>query len=264
MDLALYIAGMLILGVGVGLLSGALGLGGGVLMVPAFIAFIPDMDAHTATGTSLFIIVFVSSENAWRIGRRLTRIPWDTAAILATGSLIGGYGGAYLVGIVPENAVLWGFLLLLLVLALRTFLLPTPQVNLEDVRRRTPTSLLIGLTAGFTGGATGTGGGAVLIPLALLTGISAGSQVVLLSNMVMVVTSLAGTVARLQAEAIYPSAWTVGNVYLPLAPLVFLGAQAGSPLGRYLDRRLTHQQRRTAMGVMLTVIAARLLWRMVS
>jgi uncharacterized membrane protein YfcA len=264
MDLVLYIAGMLTLGVGVGLLSGALGLGGGVLMVPAFIAFIPHMDAHTATGTSLFIIVFVSSENAWRIGRRMPRVPWGTAAVLATGSLIGGYGGSYLVGIVDENVVLWGFLLLLGVLALRTFFLQPPQVSEGEVRRRTPTSLLIGLTAGFTGGATGTGGGAVLIPLALLTGISSGTQVVLLSNMVMVVTSLAGTVARLQAEAVYPGEWVVGNVYLPLAPLVFLGAQVGSPLGRYLDRRLTHQQRRTAMGVMLTLITARLLWRMLS
>lgn len=264
MDTAIYILELLVVGLGVGFLGGALGLGGGVLMVPAFIAFVPHMDAHTATGTSLCVIIFVSLQNAWRIGRRAEVIPWRLAFVMAAGSVVGGYAGSYVVSIVPERVVIWGFILLLVVLAIRTFVIRPTSVPESAVRRRDLVTVIIGTIAGFTGGATGTGGGAVLIPLALMTGISPNAQVVLLSNMVMVVTSLAGTGARLQAAAIYPSEWTIGNIYLPLVPLIFLGAQVGSPIGRAIDRRLTLAQRRVAMGIMLTVIAVRLIWRMLS
>ena len=66
-ELLLSVARMMLIGSGVGLISAALGWGGGILMVPAFLEFVPGMDPHTAKGTSLFIIVFVSTTNVWRL-----------------------------------------------------------------------------------------------------------------------------------------------------------------------------------------------------
>jgi len=251
----------LLLGVGVGILSAALGLGGGILMVPAFLLFVEGMDPHTAKGTSLFIIIFVSLFNAWRINRGLPAIPWRLALTLAVGSIVGGYAGAFLTDRMSPQAVLWIFLVLLLVLAVYTFLLKPVQVRAEQVRQRLVLALLIGLFAGLVGGATGTGGGIVLIPLALMAGIITNERVVGLSMLVMVFTSVAGSVAHLQAPQVYPAAWTVGHVYLALVPLVFLGALAGSEAGKVINRHLTIQRRRIAMGGMLLILCAQILYR---
>jgi len=47
---------ILLLGLGVGVLVGLLGIGGGVVLVPAMVYFL-HMDQHMAQGTSLFILL---------------------------------------------------------------------------------------------------------------------------------------------------------------------------------------------------------------
>jgi len=252
----------LLVGVGAGIISGALGLGGGILMVPAFMTFVPGMETHTAKGTSLFLIIFVSAINAWRQNRNLERIPWELAAWLALGSIVGSYLAAWITSTLPENFTLLLFLVLLVLVAWRTFLIQPRKVSEEDVRQRRALSVAIGVLAGIFGGATGTGGGAVLIPLALMAGIVVNERAVGLSNLVMVGTAIAGTIAHLRAEPIYPSDWTVGHVYFAIVPLVFLGSQLSSPLGERLNHKLTLPRRKLLMGVMLLLIALRLGWRL--
>lgn len=254
---------LFIVGAGAGIISAGLGLGGGILMVPAFEAFLPGMDLHTAKGTSLFLIVFISSLNTWRARRELPPHAFTLAAWLAAGSVIGGYASAWITGLLPEQVTIILFLLLLLAVAARTFLLREIPVPEDQVHKRPGIALLIGFIAGIFGGATGTGGGAVLIPLALMTGIVANARAVPLSNLVMIATSLAGTLANLQAAQTCDYPWTVGHVALAFVPLTLLGAQLGSELGLRLNRLLTLPRRRVAMGVLLLIIALRLGWRLV-
>jgi uncharacterized membrane protein YfcA len=258
----LFIFEMLLLGLGVGLMSGALGLGGGILMVPAFMTFVPGMDAHTAKGTSLFIIIFVSFLNAVRHMRDDPNKPWNLMAVLATGSVIGGYFGAWVTGLMSDRWVVGLFMILLAVLGYRTFFIQQKHVDESQVRQRTTLSVLLGFVTGIVSGATGTGGGAVLIPLALMAGIVTNERVVGLSNMVMVITSIAGSVAHFRADQIYDGAWTYGQIDLALVPLVFIGAQLGSPPGKWLNQHLTLRRRRVAMGVLLLIIAVRLGYRL--
>jgi uncharacterized membrane protein YfcA len=260
MDWLFYSVEMLLLGAGVGLLSAALGLGGGILMVPAFMTFIAGMDEHTAKGSSLFIIIFVALLNAWRHNRGRDDIPWALAAVLAVGSVSGGFAGAWVTARLEASTVIAIFLVFIMAVGLRTFFIEPRHVDESAVRRRTPLALLIGLVAGLAGGATGTGGGAVLIPLALMTGIASNMRVVGLSNMVMVATSIAGTVAHLQAEAIFQGPYTVGHVEFSMAPLVFLGAQLGSLPGKRINALLTLPRRRVVMGVLLLLVSARMAW----
>lgn len=261
MDLSFLLLQVLV-GVGAGIISGALGLGGGILMVPAFMTFVPGMETHTAKGTSLFLIIFVSALNAWRQNRDLERIPWELAAWLATGSIVGSYVAAWITATLPENITLLIFLVLLVLVAWRTFLIKPRTVMESEVRQRRAVTVSIGLLAGIFGGATGTGGGAVLIPLALMAGIVVNERAVGLSNLVMVGTAIAGTIAHLRAEPIYPSDWTVGHVYFAIVPLVFLGSQLSSPYGERLNVKLTLPRRKLLMGVMLLLIALRLGWRL--
>jgi uncharacterized membrane protein YfcA len=162
----------------------------------------------------------------------------------------------------PERAVLAIFLLLIFMLTIRTFFLKPRAVDEAAVQDRPYAAVCIGMLAGLFGGATGTGGGSVLIPLALLAGIVSNERVVGLSNMAMVATSIAGTIAHLQAEVRFPHEWTVGQVYLPLIPIVFVGSQIGSPVGRWLNPKLTVPRRRVLMAVLLLLITVRLSMRL--
>lgn len=262
MDWLFEIAGMLLLGMGVGILSAALGLGGGLIMVPAFVTFVPGMDANTAKGTSLLIIVFVALLNTWRLHRDEGEYPWRRAGVLAAGSIAGGYAGGWVTTCMPERGVLWVFMVFLVVVAVRTFFIEPPAVEPGQVRRRHAASILIGLVAGAFGGATGTGGGALLIPLVLLAGIESNARVAGLSNMVMVGTSAAGALAHLNAAQTYQAPWTVGAVCFALVPLVFLGAQIASPWGKRINAHLTLPRRRALMGAFLLLVGVRILWRL--
>lgn len=258
-----FVVELLVLGVGVGLISGALGLGGGILMIPAFLAFIPQMDVHTAKGTSLFIILFVAAVNAWQLNRNAAAVPWALAFRLASGAIVGSYLGAWITTLLPEFVVIALFTALLLGMAWQLFghaARPQPKPGL---RRWWFASPLIGAYSGAAGGATGTGGGLILVPLALQTGLVTNKNATAVSNMVMVAIAIAGSIAHLRAHPHSPMPWTYGQVSLYVVPWVFAGAQAGAYAGRKLNHRITLRQRRVTLGVLLLLIVASLLYRSV-
>lgn len=259
-----FFAQMLVLGAAVGIISNALGVGGGLLIVPALVEFAPGIDQHTAKGTSLFIIIFVASINAWRLNRGVTNIEWRLTALLAAGSVVGGYGGAWSTVVLPERAVTWIFVTVLVLLALRlAFEEPNaPEGPPQQAKPRT--AILIGLATGIISGATGVGGGAIMVPLVLVAAVASHKRVAAISNMVMVMTCLAATGAHAQAEPTTDLPWTWGQINVAVAPLVVVGAQAAGPLGRWINHNLTRSQRRRAMFALLTIIAVRLIYRTVT
>jgi len=252
---------MVVVGCLVGTVNAALGLGGGFVMVPALREFVPGIDPHTAKGTSLFIIVFVAALNAWRQNRGSGGVPWRVAGVLASGSILGGYAGAWFTGLLSGNAVTWIFIALLGVMCVR-LLLTEPKPPTETGKRpKDVLAFAIGLATGLASGMAGIGGGIVLVPLVLLVGLSTNERVTGLSNLVMVATCSAGAFVHLRADQTLAMPGTVGQVSLAVAPLIFLGAQAGSPLGRWMNEHLTFSQRKFALVTLAVVIAARMVYR---
>lgn len=260
----LFFLEMAMLGIGVGVLAAGLGLGGGILMVPAFVTFIPGIDSHTAKGTSLFVIIFVAAYNAWQLNRGRKDTPYGIATSIAVGSMLGVYAGTWLTSLISDAAVSLLFAIFVVVTGIRTLFIQPKPVRAEDVRPRYGIGVLIGMAMGLVSGATGIGGGGVMVPLALVAGIVSNSRVVALSNMVMVVTCLVGAIAHAVEPATFVRPWTVGHVYLAVAPMVIAGALAGAPLGRMLNRRLTLNRRKWIMGLLLLFIAARMAYRVVA
>lgn len=256
----LFFFEMLVVGVFVGLMNGALGIGGGILMVPALLEFVPGMAPHTAKGTSLFIIIFVAGINAWRQNRGRP-VAWDSAGLLAAGSVVGGYAGAWFTGLLSGETVVWIFVGLLGLMGVRLlFSEPRPILG-GNPWQRAAMAVGIGLATGVTSGMTGIGGGLVLAPLVLLAGISTNERVTGLSNLVMVATSAAAVTVHFRAAQEVGLPLTVGQVSLAVAPWIFLGSQLGSPFGRYVNTRLTYPQRRAALVLVIVVIGARMVWR---
>lgn len=256
-----FFAQMLVLGAAVGIISNALGVGGGLLMVPALVEFAPGIDHHTAKGTSLFIITFVALINAWRLNRGAAHIEWRLTAWLAAGSIVGGYGGAWSTALLPERTVTWIFVTVLVLLALRLAFGEASEPENPPRHAKRVTAILIGLVTGIISGATGVGGGAIMVPLVLMAAVASHRRVVAISNMVMVMTCLAATAAHAQAEPTTDLPWTWGQINVALAPLIVAGAQAAGPLGRWINHNLTRSQRRQAMFALIAIIAVRMIYR---
>jgi uncharacterized membrane protein YfcA len=260
-DILWFVVEMLLLGCAVGMISAALGLGGGIVMVPAFLFFVEGMDAHTAKGTSLFIIIFVSLVNAIRMNRGHSDRQFGLAVMFACGSVVGGYLGSWVTTLLSDAGVVWVFVALLAFVGVRTFFLKPVVVRYEDLRTRNGVAAAIGLAAGIVGGATGTGGGAVLVPLALMAGLVTNERAVALSNTVMVFTSISGSIAHLLASPTTTLPWTYGHVCFALAPLVFIGAQLVNPLAARFEKWLTLPRRKVVMGVLLLIMTGGLIWK---
>lgn len=84
---------ILLLGLGVGVLVGLLGIGGGVVLVPAMV-YLLRMDQHMAQGTSLFVLLPPLGLGAliayWKRGQ----VDLRAGILCALGMLIGGYFGS--------------------------------------------------------------------------------------------------------------------------------------------------------------------------
>jgi uncharacterized membrane protein YfcA len=97
------IALLLLIGVFSGIASGLLGVGGGIVMVPAMTLF-AGMPIKTAIGTSLAVIIptaIVGVAKHYSLGN----VDWRVAATIAATAIIGGWLGAKWVGIIPAETL---------------------------------------------------------------------------------------------------------------------------------------------------------------
>jgi uncharacterized membrane protein YfcA len=84
---------ILVLGLGVGVLVGLLGIGGGVVLVPALV-YLLHMDQHLAQGTSLFILLPPIGLGALREYWKQGQVDLNAGILCALGMLFGAYGGS--------------------------------------------------------------------------------------------------------------------------------------------------------------------------
>lgn len=84
---------LIIIGLAAGILSGLIGVGGGIIIVPALVFFL-GLSQKEASGTSLFIlsmpVVILGVMNYWKAGQ----VNWKYGLIIAGTFLIGGYVGS--------------------------------------------------------------------------------------------------------------------------------------------------------------------------
>ena len=85
----------LLLGLLVGVLSGIVGIGGGILIVPALVYFF-HMSQHKAQGTSLAALLAPVGALAFWEYHKAGNVDLKAGLFIAAGFLIGGYfGGLY-------------------------------------------------------------------------------------------------------------------------------------------------------------------------
>lgn len=86
---------LVVIGILAGILSGFVGVGGGVIIVPALVYSL-GMSQHGAQGTSLFILLLpvgiLAVHNYWKTDN----INWKFGLIVAIAFVVGGYIGSKL------------------------------------------------------------------------------------------------------------------------------------------------------------------------
>ena len=106
-----------LLGLAAGLLAGMLGVGGGVLFVPALVIFV-GLSQVDAEATSLLAIVPVAAVGAWRQGR-YGNLRLRDGVVLGAAAVPGVLLGVVVVNASPERAVEIAFALLMLFVAMQ-------------------------------------------------------------------------------------------------------------------------------------------------
>lgn len=112
----MHFAGLLFLGLMSGVISGLLGIGGALIIIPALIFFF-KMSQIQAQGTSLAVLLPPIGLLAFLEYYRRGNVDLKTAAFIAGGFLIGGFVGAYAAQYIPVNILRKGFGILLLIAA---------------------------------------------------------------------------------------------------------------------------------------------------
>ncbi len=107
-----------LIGVSAGILSGLLGIGGAILMVPALIFFF-GMTQHQAQGTSLAILLFPVGFLAFWNYYKQGYVNFKIAIIVMLAFFVGGYIGSVAAIHMPARVLKIIFGMLIIVLGVR-------------------------------------------------------------------------------------------------------------------------------------------------
>ncbi|PID78130.1 MAG: hypothetical protein CSA18_04505 [Deltaproteobacteria bacterium] len=155
------------IGVIAGFLAGLLGIGGGLVIVPALtmifshISFPPEYIVHTALGTSLASIVF-TSVSSMRTHNSLGGVVWKVVFIITPGIIAGTMTGAWIASKLSTSflKVFFGLFLLYAGTQMLFGIKPKPQRELPEFTGMTAAGSIIGVFSSLVG----IGGGSLSVP----------------------------------------------------------------------------------------------------
>ncbi len=246
----------LYLGLGMvsGALSGLLGIGGGVVLLPALLFLLPLVSGHGVTPFQATEISMVQVAFAALMGLYLHRptayVPVMRLALWALSALVGGVVGGLLSYHFSGKVILLLFLAEAL-LALTLLCIP-PRGKTGGAGRPSGSVLEFPVmsTIGLTSGILGVGGGFLFYPvLTLFFGYP---------SYVAVGSSL-GVMFPMAASAAISKVVASGSIAPQTLPVV-LGALAGSSVGARFTKRIGSRWIRILQGTLLGVTILRLLW----
>jgi uncharacterized membrane protein YfcA len=237
--------------------SGIIGVGGAVVMIPLLLYGPPllgvgQLDVKTVAAVTM-VQVFVAALSGFVAHRRGHTVRRDLAVVgglvTAAASLIGAVASKY----VDERLILFVFGVMALA-ALSLLVLPTDAIDhpvaADEVAFSWSKALVVCAGVGVAAGLVGAGGAFLLIPLLMV--------VVGLPIRVTIGSSLAITALAATAGV----AGKVATGQVPLAPslAVVLGAVPGAQLGAALSRRLSPAWLKRVLLIVVMGSALRVWW----
>lgn len=230
------LAAALGMGLLAGVVSGLLGVGGGIVLTP-FLHYVGGRSWSDSVALSLFVIALQSPMGVWRHAKK-GAVDWRLAGLLAVAGVVGVALGDRALTHLTVPALKAFFAGLMLFAAWR---LGGGAVRAASTARWP--ALPIGLGAGFVSRILGVGGGVLTVPTLSLLGTPA--HVAVGTSLVAVFTNAAIASGANLARGL---AWTDGIV-------LAAGAIAGSVLGVRAAHALPEKRLRRVVAVALTLVA---------
>lgn len=242
-------------GICVSFISTLFGLGGGIIMVPVLSLILPYSHLE-AVATSLATITMVASFNTFNFNKKNV-IVWKIVPWIALTSSMFSFSAAKIAVYLPQNVLIIIFLIFILWVAFRTFLINDNKTSQEKKSFVVPLS--IGSLSGTISGFTGIGGGGITTPLMLISGITKNIQAAPTSNAIMIFTALFAATSYALMENVGEGAMIFGYLHLDTSILLFLGSAIFSRIGVKINNIFPLFWRKTILGLILIFVGVRLL-----
>ncbi len=256
------------LGALVGFLAGLLGIGGGLVVVPALVYLLPQLGIGNgalsnevimpmALATSLSAIVMTSSSAAFAHHKN-NNIPWDIAKplmfIVAFGALLGAFIADHLSAQVLTNF----FAVAVILLASYMF----ASIRTQQTREL-PSKIklqIISLVTGIVASLMGMAGGAILVPVLTYFGMPLRHSIgiaTVCGVMVALFGSLGYIISGMDNELL--PAWSFGYVYLPALLGIILTSSLFAPVGVKFAAKLPVQTLKKFFAMLLILVAIKMI-----
>lgn len=253
----------LAIGAVVGFLAGLLGIGGGMVMVPALVivftakGFPAEHLMHFSLATAIATILFTSVSSV-HAHHRHDAVDWAVARAMAPGIVAGALGAALVAGFVPTRGLAVFFTGFMFYAAAQMFFEVKPQAA-----RQLPGPAGLFAAGAAIGGFSSVlaAGGAFLsipflawcnVPLKRAIGTAAAN------GFPIAVAGTAGYVVQGLRVPALPEG-CLGYVYLPALLLIVATSMPTAPLGARLAHRLPVRRLRVVFALLLLALALRML-----
>ena len=258
----------ILLGASSGFIAGLLGVGGGLVLVPALVwlfawqGFPAEFNIHMALGTSLAVIV-LTSISSLRAHHAHGAVRWAAVRRIAPGIVLGTLAGAIAAAWLPDRGLKWFFTGFLLFAATQMLLgfKPKPHRSLPGWPGMTMAGGVIGLVSSWVG----IGGGTLSVPFlnwcnvrfqeAIGTSAAIGFPIAISGALGY---ALSGQVA------VGLPAYSLGFIYLPALAVIALTSMLTAPWGARLTHRLPVDRLKRIFAALLYLVALRMAYGLIA
>lgn len=271
----LFLSSCLAIGAVSGFLGGLLGIGGGVVIVPALIIVFDltgligsESATVVAVATSLSCIV-LTSLSAAITQARAGMVDWEIVRRWVIFLVLGSFVAGSLADNLPSalfRTLIGGFLLFVAFVMLTSW-----KPSATRTRPGRGLSALLGSAGGVVSGIAGIAGGNVIVPTLIYFNTPV-HRATATSSTLGVPIALAGSIgyvvagwesAPLSAAGDSPD-WMFGYIFLPAFAVIVATAVLTAPLGVKTAHKVEATRLRRAFGGLLIIVAARMLYSALS
>lgn len=254
-----------LLGVITGLFSGLLGIGGGIIVVPALAYMfyrdhMPDIFVmHIAVGTSLAIMVLTTLRSLWSHLAHPGRDEFlGIAKLLMPTIVVGVILGGVLADVLHPNLLKTIFGIVVFLIAVRLFFSADKIV----VTKHLPANSWVrvtGLVMGSASGLLGIGGGTMVIPYLLYyqTSMRIAVRVSIILGFVIAITGSITYYVSGSHTTLPPHCW--GYIYWPAWLGISIGSVLFAPVGAELSYHLSSKILKRVFALLMLSISVHML-----
>lgn len=241
---------LLLVSLGAGMLIGAVGIGG-ILLIPA-LNVLGGLTIHEAMATALFTFIFTGAIGTYSFQRRGS-IDWGITVPLCLGAAIFGFLGAWANAKIDARGL--SLILSSVIIFAGIYTISTRSLARSAIlqgRPRLQQALLVGIGAvvGFGSGLTGVGGPALSVPIMILFGFSPLTTIGA-SQVIQILAGISGTAGNLQ----------FGSIDFKLATILTIFEVIGVLVGVRIVHAVNAQSLRGYVGMLCILVGAGLMMR---